>query len=296
LDCSFTSTRRARVVRTNGELSERPTAMVPSARAHCSAPCAVATPTSSHPSSGFASSNARIPPVILLTLPIRMQLASSSNHFTPSMSTRAVAGSPSTWRRPVHTYASLPSRSFIFRSASLIIAPSKPTPAITPKYSPSSLPRSIRCRRPRSAMSTAASMSVGMPRLVASRFPVPAGMIATGIFEPPFSRATTSSERCTMPSPPHTTSRSTPAWMALRTCLGALRLLGTSAQISSSTSASVIRRRSSSRPPPRVLRWWATTAIFRGVRMAWTTTRSREAVISSHFPACAARPRRCGSP
>jgi hypothetical protein len=77
---------RARVVRTNGDASVRPTTIRPSVRAHSAAPVAVATPTSSQPSSGLASSKAGTPPVTFPTLPSSTQLASPSNQGVPSTS------------------------------------------------------------------------------------------------------------------------------------------------------------------------------------------------------------------
>ena len=55
-------------------------------------------------------------------------------------------------------------------------------------------------------MSTACSMSCGMPRFVASRFAVPAGRIASAASEP----AAASMQRCTVPSPPQTKISSRP--------------------------------------------------------------------------------------
>ena len=75
-------------------------------------------------------------------------------------------------------------------------------------------------------------MSFGMPRLVANRFAVPAGMIARLAFEP----ASTSMQRCTIPSPPQAKTSSAPSSSARRTCGGALRLFGTSHQSGSSTA------------------------------------------------------------
>ena len=60
-----------------------------------------------------------------------------------------------------------------------------------------------------------------MPRLWASRLAVPAGMIAIGTPVP----ASASHERCTIPSPPHTTTRSAPASTASAHPLGRLLAL-----------------------------------------------------------------------
>ena len=65
-----------------------------------------------------------------------------------------------------------------------------------------------------------------MPRLEASRFAVPAGRIATVTPVP----ARASMQRCTMPSPPHTNTRSAPFSTARRASFGAFLLLGTSNQ------------------------------------------------------------------
>ena len=73
---------------------------------------------------------------------------------------------------------------------------------------------------------TACSMSLGMPRLVANRFAVPAGMIASVTSEP----ASTSTQRWTIPSPPHDEDELRASATARRTCAGALRLFGTSHQ------------------------------------------------------------------
>jgi hypothetical protein len=59
-----------------------------------------------------------------------------------------------------------------------IIRASTPTPAITAKHSPLTVPRSIRLRMPDSPICTAAGISSGMPRFDASRLAVPAGTIA----------------------------------------------------------------------------------------------------------------------
>src|SRR6476659_2118830 len=56
---------------------------------------------------------------------------------------------------------------------------SKPVPAITANRSPFRLTTSIWRGRPDRPFATAPSMVVGSPRLEASRFAVPAGMIAT---------------------------------------------------------------------------------------------------------------------
>ena len=112
---------------------------------------------------------------------------------------------------------------------------SKPAPAITAKRSPLTRPTSMRRVRPARPMSTACSMSLGMPRFVASRFAVPAGMIARLASVP----ASTSTQRCTMPSPPHTKMSSALRASAFSTCLGANRLLPTSRQNTSVTPRSL---------------------------------------------------------
>ena len=60
--------------------------------------------------------------------------------------------------------------------ASRIIAASKPAPAMTANRSPLKRPTSSLRRSPRSPIATACSMSLGIPRLVAKRFAVPAGI------------------------------------------------------------------------------------------------------------------------
>ena len=103
---------------------------------------------------------------------------------------------------------------------------SKPAPAMTANRSPFMLATSIARSRPSSPVTTAPSMSFGMPRLDASRFAVPAGTIATVVPVP----ASVSMQRCAIPSPPHTKKWSAPCSSRRRTCFGALRLFGTSAQ------------------------------------------------------------------
>ena len=94
---------------------------------------------------------------------------------------------------------------------------SKPAPAMTAKRSPLRRPTSMRRERPRRGRCRRpAPMSFGMPRFVASRFAVPAGMIATVASVP----ARTSTQRCTMPSPPHTKIRSALRASAFLTSLG----------------------------------------------------------------------------
>ena len=83
-------------------------------------------------------------------------------------------------------------------------------------------------------------------------------MIARLAFEP----ARTSTQRCTIPSPPQANTSSAPSSSARRTCAGALRLFGTSHQSGSSTPSASSTRRSSASPPPSVLPAWAITATF----------------------------------
>ena len=64
-------------------------------------------------------------------------------------------------------------------------------------------------------------MEDGTPRLVAKRFAVPAGMIASVTPVP----ASASMHRCTLPSPPHTRTRSAPSFAASRRPLARLRAL-----------------------------------------------------------------------
>ena len=100
-----------------------------------------------------------------------------------------------------------------------MIAASKPIPAITRKWlssSPSPVTRTMSIARswPVSAMSIAARMKSGMSRLRASRLPVPAGTIPTGMPVPASSAHTSR----TVPSPPHTITRSAPATAAPSAC------------------------------------------------------------------------------
>ena len=97
-----------------------------------------------------------------------------------------------------------------------MIAASNPMPAITMKWVPSSTPSpltftmSMARSWPVSAMSIAARRNSGMSRLRASRLPVPAGMIPTGMPVPASSAQTSR----TVPSPPQTRARSAPATAA----------------------------------------------------------------------------------
>ncbi len=93
-----------------------------------------------------------------------------------------------------------------------MIAASKPMPAITMKWvssmpSPLTSTRSIAWSWPLSATSMAERMYSGMPRLRASRLPVPAGTMPTGMPVPASSAHTSR----TVPSPPQTRTRSAPA-------------------------------------------------------------------------------------
>ena len=69
-----------------------------------------------------------------------------------------------------------------------------------------------------------------------------------------------SMQRCTMPSPPHTNTRSAPSASALRTRFGAFFDFGTSYQRGSTTPSAASTERNSVSPPPRVLPECATTA------------------------------------
>ena len=120
-------------------------------------------------------------------------------------------------------------RSFMPRSASRIMRASKPAPAMTANRSPLTFPRSSSRWRPCSPIRTASAMSLGIPRFVARRLAVPAGMIATTASVP----ASASTVRCTIPSPPHTKTRSAPSSTTRRASFGARLLFGTSCQIGS---------------------------------------------------------------
>ncbi len=126
-------------------------------------------------------------------------------------------------------------------SASRIIAASKPTPAMTPKRSPANRPTSKRRRSPPSPIATAFSMSAGMPRFVAKRFAVPAGMTARHASRP----ASSPMQRRTVPSPPQANTRSAPSSRARRTCAGAFLAFGTSYQSGSACPRSARTRRNS---------------------------------------------------
>jgi len=135
------------------------------------------------------------------------------------------------------------------REASSIINASKPTPAITPNRSPLKVPTSMRLGTPPSATSSAPCRSCGMSKLFANRFDVPAGSTAIGTSGIAL-RATVSRARWTVPSPPHSSSRSGSAATAARTASGTFLLFITSRH---TTSAWPRRRnsvRSSGRPPP----------------------------------------------
>ena len=132
-------------------------------------------------------------------------------------------------------------------SASRIIAASKPAPAMTAKRSLSKRPTSSLLRSPWRPMATACSMSCGIPRLVAKRFAVPAGMTARGTSVP----ASTPMQRRTVPSPPQASTSSAPASIARWTCSGAFLAFGTSCH-------------SGSRPPPPRARDAAPGARHRG--------------------------------
>ncbi len=93
-----------------------------------------------------------------------------------------------------------------------MIAASKPMPAITMKWvssNPSPLTSTMSMARswPVSATSMAARMYSGMSRLRASRLPVPAGTMPTGMPVPASSAQTSR----TVPSPPQTSTRSAPS-------------------------------------------------------------------------------------
>ncbi len=98
----------------------------------------------------------------------------------PRPSCRAQTGSSCRCR---HTPAR-PSLRFIRRLAPLIISASKPVPAITAKCSPFTVPVSNSRGSPCRPTRTAPLRSSGMFRLVASRFAVPAGRIASTACRP----------------------------------------------------------------------------------------------------------------
>src|SRR6476620_3628386 len=156
-----------------------------------------------------------------------------------------------------------PRRSFNERDASPIISASNPTPAMTPNRSPLKLPTSMTFRSSPRATSRAAARSCGMPRLPANRFDVPAGITATGACDSRV-RATTFTARCTVPSPPHTRSRSGPSAKAARAAFGTFLLFATSYQETSSWPLRLSSARSSGSPPPTVFFECASTAIFIG--------------------------------
>ena len=113
-----------------------------------------------------------------------MQDALPSYQLAPSTEILARKGFARRFLDPVHTYATRPNRSFSPPSASRIMAASNPAPAITANRSPLIRPTSIERRRPWRPISTAASMSLGISRFVASRLAVPAGTIASRTSDP----------------------------------------------------------------------------------------------------------------
>ena len=147
------------------------------------------------------------------------------------------------------------------REASPIINASKPTPAITPNRSPLKLPTSMRLRTPPKATSSAPLSSCGMSKLLANRFDVPAGSTAIGT-SGVFLRATVSSARCTVPSPPQSKSRSGSVARAAWTASGTFLLFITSCHPTSAWPRRPNSVRSSGRPPPSFFLACATTAIF----------------------------------
>ena len=113
-----------------------------------------------------------------------------------------------------NTYAGAPNRAFNVVDALSIIAASKPMPAITANTCPSTSPTSSRRRPCSTANFTPAAGSSGRPRLVASKFPVPAGSTANAASVPTRPAIT---ER-TVPSPPQTKTSSAPCATACRAC------------------------------------------------------------------------------
>src|SRR5512132_3597997 len=173
-----TSMERPVVVCTNGDPSTSPTTERPSVLVHCHHPSAVTTPTSSRPSSGVASGNTERPPNTSPTLPTRTQVALSRNQAFPSTSIVILTASIRAFFAPVHTYARRPTLSFNPASASRIIIASSPTPVITAKRSPFTLPTSSVRRPPWRPIRTHSPRSLGSSRFVANRLAVPAGRTA----------------------------------------------------------------------------------------------------------------------
>jgi len=244
------SKRRPLVVWTKRERSGVLVAVRASVRAHCHAPFAVTTPSSSWPSSGCACWKVFNPPNRLPTLPTSTQLARPLNHRLPPRLIFTFVGGTFTFLIAVKTYARRPARSLRPRSASPIMRASNPAPAMTAKCSPFTTPTSSWRRSPCKPIATASASRFGIPRLVASRFAVPAGRIATVASE----LASTPRLRCTIPSPPQTKTRSAPCSSACCTHFGARFDLSTSYHNGSDTPASARRSRSSSSPPSSVLR------------------------------------------
>ena len=165
---------------TNFERSARPTAVRASARIHWATPLAVTTPSSSRPSSGSASSNASTPPNTLLTLPTRMQPARPSNHRVPVDVDRGterlepeVLGAGPEVGGPAEAVLQVA----VGVTDHQRVEPGSRHHQRTAHRSPR--PTSMVRRAPCSPTSTAARRSMGMPRLCASRLPVPAGRIAS---------------------------------------------------------------------------------------------------------------------
>ena len=137
------------------------------------------TPSSSFPSSGRESSNTSTPPKSSPTLPSKMQLALPLYRADAvDLDLRAKGLRAQVLRAGPHVGDAPEPVLEAASPASRIIAASKPAPAMTAKRSPLNRPTSSCAAPPCSPTATASSMSLGMPRLVANRFAVPAGTIA----------------------------------------------------------------------------------------------------------------------
>src|SRR6185437_15432054 len=106
----------------------------------------------------------------------------------------------------------------------------------------------------------------------------------------------TSTARCTVPSPPHTRSRSGPSAKAARAALGTFLLFATSYQDTSSWPRRLSSARSSGSPPPTVFFECASTAIFIGALSGRPRGRALEQQIVTHPPGLDALAVRRGLP
>ena len=179
------------------------------------------------PSSGCASSNASTPPKSLPTLPSRMQLALPLYQPTPSTLILAPNGFDAQILRAAQDVGD--AAEALLQPAVAGVADHRGVEAgAGHDREPLAVEAADveRRRSPCRPIATASPMSLGIPRFEANRFAVPAGMIARLAFEP----ASTSTQRCTIPSPPQAKTSSAPSSSARRTCAGALRLFGTSHQ------------------------------------------------------------------